>query len=417
MKYLRTLALVPVTVGLAAGQSGRPDLTAVRNDLQALCNQVQATEQAEQGILENHTSAAVARALVSQSDLWRFVTDPSTLYRDRMVAARQGGGLVGLDRLVELWKAQADLDRPAVPRILSPCYFLLSDNMGPGHWVTRHNAFNVSGIEPQSSLFAGQKFMQPIEYPITQADRGNAPWLWQMERMLPVLMNAVQTYYAQPDRYPAMADVAWNWQTSDWWQARVRERALVGGGPRNAAWLENVIRLALEHNPAEVGYEETWARSVGDLYVYGNDSYHFEELVHAAQIIILQRTDRPNVASAAAYWIAELATRKYTSLGPNCPLKPLQTATATLAIARWALNPKIDAWDRYIGYAAAICKTVNDPPYLPDQQAFGKAGEISDALRAFDMWFSEQRPKLEQAAAAEHAHLNSLAAELHQTIE
>lgn len=149
-----------------------------------------------------------------------------------------------------------------------------------------------------------------------------------------------------------------------------------------------------------------------------NDSYHFEELVHAAQIIILQRTDSPNVASAAAYWIAELATREYTSLGPNCPLKPLHTATATLAIARWALNEKIDAWDRYIGYAGSITKIVSDAPYRPDQRAFGKTGEINYALAAFSVWFADQRPKLQEAAAAaEHAHLNALAAELHQTIE
>jgi hypothetical protein len=385
MNYVyRALALISATIGLVVGQPIRPDLTAVTNELQALCNQVQITEQAEEGILENHQPSAVTQA-PAWANFWWFITAPSTPYRDRMAAARHGGGSVGLGRLPELWKAQADLDRPAVPRILSPCYFLMSDNMGPGDWARRHNPFGVPGIKPQSNLFVGQKFTQPIEYPITQADRDNAPWLWQMERMLPVLMNAVQTYYAQPDRYPAMADAAWHWQTSDWWQARVRERALVGRGPRNAVWLENVIRLALEHNPAEVGYGETGARSVGDLYVYGNDSYHFEELVHAAQIIILQRTDSPNVASAAAYWIAELARREYTSLGPNCPLKPLQTATATLAIARWALNEKIDAWDRYIGYAGSITKIVNDAPYQPDQQAFGKTGEINYALAAFSV--------------------------------
>jgi hypothetical protein len=408
MKYVyRTLALVATTVGLAAGQQGRPDLTAVTNELQTLCKQVQVTEQAEEGILENHTSAAVNQALASESNFWQFITDPYTPYRDRMVAARQGGGLVGLDRLPELWKAQADLDRPAVPRIISPCYFLMSDNMGPRDWVSRHNSF--PGFKPKSSLFIGQEFVKPMEYPITQADRDDAPWLWQMERMLPVVMNAVQTYYAQPDRYPAMAAVAWNWQTSDWWQARVREGALVGRGPRNAAWLENVIRLALEHPEGP--------HPVGDLYAYGNDSYHFEELVHAAQIIILQRTNSPDIAAGSAGMIAELATRTYTSLGPNCPLKPLHTATATLAIARWALDQKIDAWDRYIGYAAAICKMVNHPPYHPDQRAFGKTGEINDALAAFSVWFAEQRPKLQEAAAAEHVHLNALAAELHQTIE
>jgi hypothetical protein len=408
MKYVyRTLALVATTVGLASGQQGRPDLTAVTNELQTLCKQVQVTEQAEEGILQNHKPAVVAQAL-AWANFWWFVTSPSTRYRDRMVAARQGGGLVGLDRLPELWKAQADLDRPAVPRILSPCDFLMSDYLRPRDWVGRHNSF--PGFKPKSLLFIGQEFPKPIEYPIAQADRDNAPWLWQMQRMLPVLMNAVQTYYAQPDRYPAMAAVAWNWQTSDWWQASVRVRALVIRGPRNAAWLENVIRLALER--PDVG-----PHPVGELYVYRNDSYHFEELVHAAQIIILQRTNSPDVATQVAFWISRLATQKYDSLGPNCPLKPLQTATATLAIARWALDQKIDAWDRYISYAGVICKMASDPPYHPDQQAFRKTGEINDALAAFRVWFAEQRPKLEEAAAAEHVHLSALAAELHQTIE
>ncbi len=406
------------TVEMAAGQPSRPDLTAVTNELQALCNQVGATERAEEGILQSHKSAAVTRALASESNFWRFITDPSTPYRDRMVATRQGGGLVGLERLPELWRAQADLARPSVPRILSPCAFLFSANMTPLNWVTRHNAF-VSPTKPRSNFFMGQKFAQPIEYPITQADRDNAPWLWQMERMLPVLMNAVETYYAQPDRYPAMAGVAWNWQTSDWWEASVREGALCRG-PRNAAWLENIVRLALEHNPEEAAPgappnpTETGAYSVTDLYVGGNDSYHFEELVHAAQIVILQRTNRQDVATQAAFQIAQLAKWK-DSLRPDSPLKPLQTATAILAIARWALHQKIGARDRYIVYAGAICEIVNDPPYRPNQ--FSEAGQITDALGAFDVWFSKQRQQLERAAAAERSHLNALAAELHQTIE
>ncbi len=415
-----TLALLAATVELATGQTDRPDLTAVTNELRALCNQVGATEQAEEGILQNHKSAAVTRALASESSFWQLITDPSTPYRDRMVAARQGGGLVGLERLPELWKAQADLDRPSVPWIGSPCAFLFSANLTPLKWVTRHSAY-VSTVKPQSILFMGQQFAQPIEYPVTQADRDNAPWLWQMEQMLPVLMNAVATYYAQPDRYPAMAGVAWNWRTSDWWEARVREGALCRG-PRNVAWLENIVRLALEHNPAEAAPgaapnpTETGAYPVTDLYVGGNDSYHFEELVHAAQIVILQRTNRRDVATQAAFQIAQLATWK-DSLGPDSPLKPLQTATSILALARWAANRKIDAWGRYITYAGAICQMVNDPPYRPNPQAHESTGQMADALGAFDVWFSKQRPQLERAAAAERSHLNALAAELHQTIE
>jgi len=276
---------------------------------------------------------------------------------------------------------------------------------------------------PQSDLFSRQDLTRPFDYPLTQDERDHAPWLlWQIERMLPVLFNAVATNYAQPGQYPAMAEVAWNWQTSDWWEASVRRTAAIRG-PRNAAWLQNVVRLALEHNPQEIDRglgvdpSEIGVGAVPPLYVFGSDSYHFEELVHVAQIIIMQRTRSRNVADQAAFVIAQLATRTYDSLGPNCPLKPLRTPTGILAIARWALNGDVDAWSRYISYAGAICRIVPDPPYRPDQSAFGQKSRIAEGLGAFEVWFFKQRPLLEEAAAAERAHLLALAAELHETID
>ncbi len=313
MSERNVLVLIAATVTLAGAQPARPDPKALTAELNSMCRQVEQTEQAEVAILQAHKSAAVNSALTSEADFWQFLISPSTDYRDRMVAARLGGGLIGLDRLTELWKAQADLDRPRVPRVLSPCDYVMSANIRPENWLTRHNAFVNGASRPQSRLFLGQDLTKPFDYPVTQDERDHAPWLWQMERMMPVLVNAVETYYAQPGRYPAMAEVAWNWQTSDWWEASVRERALVRG-PRNAAWLQNLIRLALERQ------SETGAGAVSSLYVFGSDSDHFEELVHVAQIIIMQRTRSRRVAEAAGFAIAQLATTTYEKLGPNCPL-------------------------------------------------------------------------------------------------
>jgi hypothetical protein len=233
---LGMLALLVTTVTLASAQPAHPDLTALTTELDSKCRQVQQTEQAEAEILQAYKSLAVDSALISESDLWQFVISASTNYRDRMVAARLGSGLIGLGRLTDLWKAQADLDSPRVPRILSPCAYIMSANLRPEDWLTRHNAFAERGSKPQSRLFSGQDLTRPFDYPLTQDERDHAPWLWQIERALPVLFNGVATNYAQPGQYPAMAEVAWNWQTSDWWEASVRQNAVIRG-PRNAAWL------------------------------------------------------------------------------------------------------------------------------------------------------------------------------------
>ena len=89
------LLVLAMTVWRAAGQpppnGPRSDLTAVTNELQALCTQVQETERGELEILKNHQSPALLSALQSESEFWPFVTDPATPYLDRRAAATQGG--------------------------------------------------------------------------------------------------------------------------------------------------------------------------------------------------------------------------------------------------------------------------------------------------------------------------------------
>jgi len=134
-----------------------------------------------------------------------------------------------------------------------------------------------------------------------------------------------------------------------------------------------------------------------------------------AQILILRKTERREVASQTAYWTAPLATDKYNSYSPD--LKPLRSATAILAISRWALNKSIDQWTRYIVYAGAICDMVDDPPYRPDQRIHDRTAEVSQALATFESWFAREHAMLTAQAKSEQPHFAALAAELGRNID
>jgi hypothetical protein len=402
----RLLLWFAATLGVVVGQPGRPDLASVTKELNSLCAQENATDAAEEEILRDHKSVAVTQALLPGADLWAFVTDPATPYRDRMLAARLGGGALRPKQLPELWRAQADINRPAVPRLTSPCDYITSASLRPDFWPGRRRAFGVLPFKPRSVLFSGKRFDEPFEYPVAQEERDRAPWVWQMERMLPVLAKSVGAYYAQPEHYAAMAEVAWKFQAADWYEARMREDALCRG-PRNGVLVENIVRLVLEEvHPAPRVSEDAYGvvpiRSL-DYDGYGGD--HFNELVRAAQIVILRRTKRRVVAGEMAFVIGVRAKH----------LRSWRSATAMLLVAEWALNPEVDAGARYFYFGDALCNMVDDPPYVPDSLASGS--KIAECLAALDAWFAKRRPELEKAEAAERDHLDALAAELHDSID
>lgn len=252
--------------------------------------------------------------------------------------------------------------------------------------------------------------LDAVDFPVTADARTGAPWLWQMQHAFSLLMPGVRKYFAEPTRYRAMAQAAWNWQPGDFDESHERLEAL-RTGPRNKDWVEFVVRLALDRERGD-------ASVLLDLYVWGNDSYHFEELVHAAQLVILQQTTRETVAFNAAYQAEEMTTTNFASF--SSVLKPIRSAAATLAIARWATNPAVMEKNRY-GFASNVCRMVDDPPFRPNpaimNSATAYAAEMISGLAAFDRWLAGARPRLERQAEAERAHWNALAAEFGRRID
>jgi hypothetical protein len=371
------------------GMAQKPDPAV---ELRSLCTQLQKTAEAEQQMLKTHRSAAVSMALGSAASLWSFVTDPRTPFLDRLLAANEGGPVIMPEQLPVVLQTAAEARSRNTGVHDSPCEYL------PFHGM--HRTIDWSTRSSTS-----------IDYPVTREQRDHAPVPWQMQQVLPVLLRSMGSYYSShPDRYPLLSEAAWKWHPHNFEEASVRSDVLLRG-PRNAALVENIVRLALDDK-----FPDKAAGAAADLYVYGNDDSHFEELVHAAQIIILQRAKAERVVSEAAFWTRRLATDKYGSYGAG-QLKNIRSATAILALSRWALDRHVNSWTRYISYAGEICSMVADPPYHPEQNMHGKENELAAALSDFEFWFAKQKERLEKEAAAEHDHWSAVAAELHFAIE
>jgi hypothetical protein len=387
------------------------DQAKLEEDLSSRCAKAEATDAAEPSLVANHQSAALQIALYSEAASWSFLIDPSTSYMDRMAAASQGGSRVSLEELPRLWEAFAELEVLPSGVNPSPCKFLMSANLTPYMWSARKEKPipGTASAQPETRSILGLRIRLPdkaVDYPLESEDRNSAPWPWQMRRALVILFDLVGQYYANPERYQAMSEVAFRWRPANFYEHQVRTMAL-SHGPRNKAWVESMVRLALEDGG---GLGEM---AVADLYVYGGDSYHLEELVHAAQIVILQQTQKEAVAGRAAFNSAQMATVK-----PSQPWawKPLRTATDILAIAAWAMDQKVAAWNRYYLFASPLCQIIDEPPFKPNPSLNPESPEVTEALDKFEAWFSLQRPRLEREAAKESPHLTSLAAELHRHI-
>jgi hypothetical protein len=95
----------------------------------------------------------------------------------------------------------------------------------------------------------------------------------------------------------------------------------------------------------------------------------------------------------------------------------LKTATAILAIGRWATDKSLNPWNRYYSFIQPICRMVDDAPCPPDQLRDPSDPRLDERSKIFETWFEERKPALERQAAAELPHLRSLAKELSTDIE
>jgi hypothetical protein len=406
-----------------------------------LCATNEKTEAAERATLEKYSSPALDKALLSGKSFWVYITDPATPYLDRMAAANRGGSVLSPEELPLLWQAMAEVG--AVPSGVapSPCSAIMHvalpltiDALEPGSNRPRPRTIQVVlGRETQLPT-------KSIDFPVTVEERDHSPWLWQMERALSMLFTKTNSYYGDPSRYPARVKAAWDWPIPvltyrpgdvvrnfagdfvhnldpvewrlEWSRISIRSQALTEGAPHDPLLLETILKLALNNDNYNVAY----SAGVDYLYAWGQDSYHFEELAHVAQIAILQKTQWENVAAQTAFVTASLA--RDTGYSANTPhIKPLKTATAVLAIGRWAVDKKLNSWNRYYSFVVPICRIVDDAPFPPDQLRDPKDPQLDEKLRIFEAWFEKKKPALEQQAEAELPHLRSLAKELSTDIE
>jgi hypothetical protein len=395
----------------------------VEPHLHQLCATNSDTDAAEQTTLKTYTSAPLEKALLSSSAFWDFITDPATPYLDRMEAAIRGGSVLSIEDLPKLWQAMVEIQMAPLVATASPCAYIQSDNLTPEMWIDRRNL----GVPRAAAtlVIIGHQVQVPkevIDYPTTAEKRDRSPWLWQMEQALSMLFTKVNRYYGDPSRYPLLVKEAWDWPASvpsqpsadpstEWLRLDIRRQALTDWAPHNPLLLTTILKLALNNDNHLVAE----SAPVHELYASGRDSYHYEELAHAAQIAILQKTKWDDVAAQAAFQTTQLARDRHNSYTPQ--LAPLQTSTAIVAIGRWAMDKSLNPWNRYYSFVRPLCQMMNNPPFPPDLIREPNDPKLGETLKIFEAWFEKEKPALKNAADAELPHLQLLAAELQTNIE
>jgi hypothetical protein len=377
---------------------GPVDPKALRQQLQDLCDRERNTDNAELGDLKTHTSTALQNALRSAPEFWSFFFDPSTSYRDRMAAAWNGGGLIPAEQMPLFWQAISEIEKLPTGVHNSPC-IVWSAVFVSDMWTHSKDdpAYQREKSEPHSVV--GKKIKLPdqmVEYPVIPEDREHAPWVWQMKRALPVLGQQIAAFYEDhPERYPALVEVALQGQPPNWKKASTTSRIFLTRGPRTALWLQMAVRIALEDDDPYVA-----SIAVPNFTARG-------ELAATARIVILENTQREQVARASAYSIADCARRDMSTNSTS----PSRSATAILAIGRWAMDRNLDPSVRFHDFVTPLVETVDNPPF-PPSHLFPKSDELPELLATFGEWFEKNRASLEKQAAVERPHLESLASEL-----
>lgn len=438
-RFVAPLAMLAVAVSMrpAGSQEARGRSTphlqnASAQTLGELCSTNEKTDAAERSALETYSSPALEEAMHSSKAFWNFITDPSTPYMDRIAAANRGGSMLSPEDLPVLWQAMAEVS--SVPSGVNPppCSAIAIIPRPPTTDALRDPLWpELKRSDKQvSRVVLGREVMPPkstVGFPITADERDHSPWLWQMDRALSVLFDKAKLYYGDSSRYPSRVKAAWDWPTpvptyhpgeivhdfqqSEWNKIDIRSRALTESAPHDVLLLQTILKLALNNDNYDVAY----TGHVQDLYAWGQDSYHYEELAHVAQIAILQKTHWENIAAETAFVMASLAARKDNSFASN--LKPLKTATGILAIGRWGMDKSLNPWNRYYSFVQPICRIVDDAHCPSTQLREPSDPRLNNSLKMFEAWFDRHESELKQQAESERSHLDSLAKELHTDIE
>jgi hypothetical protein len=245
--------------------------------LHQLCFTKEKTDAAEQATLKNHTSVPLEKALQSSKGLWDFITDPFTSYLDRMAAANRGGSVLSVEDLPKLWQAMVEIQTAPAVATASPCAYIQSANLTPEMWINRQGW----GGPRQAAILVvlGHEVQVPkeiIDYPTTAEERDHSPWLWQMQKALPILFANVNRYYGDSSRYPSLVKAAWDWPIpvpeqpstdtgTEWQQLCIRRQALTDWAPHDPLLLATIVKLALNNDNRLVAE----SAPVQGLYAWG----------------------------------------------------------------------------------------------------------------------------------------------------
>jgi hypothetical protein len=409
VRWFRPVTNNLVLAALVGAQAlGYAQVLSFNDDAQKVCSLANATDEAERDMAIHRQSAPLQRALVAEPGLWKFIIDPATSYQDRMAAALQGVTLLTAKDLPTLWKAEAELEVLPKGVYPSPCEFIWphAESRG-GDWFNGKFLPSSGGLpkQPQSVTVLGVHMdlpPQPVDYPLDEDARSKAPWLWQVARAIAIMEQGEREIFAQPGRYPEMAEVALSWQPANFYERQIRELNMVQvvEGLRNAYFIEAMVRLCLQGGGG-----------LPQLVVSAVPTLHLKALAHAAQIVVLQQTHDEHIALGAAAAVAEMS-RRIVSLPVDAQARP--TGTSILAIARWAVDPDLDPSIRYL-FATELCDATVEPDckrWLDLDQASKKGKR----LFRFEAWLTAERPRLIENAAKERSALVKLAAEIHQSI-
>ena len=208
-----------------------------------------------------------------------------------------------------------------------------------------------------------------------------------------------------------MAEAALKWQPTDFYQRRVRLQNLVDGiFNASPAWVEAMVRLALlDGLPSYENLEVQGIITSLDVHMVPR----YRDLVHAAQIVILQRAKDARVALGIAFRVAEMS-RMVDSLPMQAQLRP--SATSILAIANWTRNQQLEISMR-CDFAVQVCKALSDPMCEAAFRPKATSSESAESLAHFDAWLAKQRLDLERRAVAEMPKFTQLTSEIHQRLD
>jgi hypothetical protein len=339
-------------------------------------------------------SDRITCALQSPDSLFQFVTRPEPFYLERRAAALQGNGIIPMDWVPRLWRAVGELRREEAVQHWGLKPHPLSSI--PANWAAP--APDAGGVQ----TVLGHSWTppaQPVDYPLTPAERERAPWPWQVEIALRDLYGGlVPSTFAPLDRPKAEAYLAavltMPCNTDDEAQLFVEatqysshfKTLAVMGALRNIGLNADYPRAAVLATTSFADATRLW-----------NDTLSWA-IGSAGVLDLLRDSPHPSARDNAAYSIRSLRESFRGSGAVRMPLP----AAVLLEASRRALDPATgDAWHRLYVYAFSVVEALDDPPFRAERRLDPASPLVTQRLAEFQAWFAAERTSLQALAASQ----------------